>query len=167
MWAVCVLPIDRDFAMSTTASSSYSSSVAHTQMPSVMAWTDSLHTGDARMDETHQEFVDMINEVVVQELQGPRLKLLVVDEAQDLTPLQWRMVELLAERADWVIFAGDDDQAIHRWAGVKVKLFMESSRNIEVLSQWNIRGTGADQDHWDTRYTKDYAERDLSDRGDP
>ncbi len=80
-------------------------------------------------------FVDMINEVVVQELQGPRLKLLVVDEAQDLTPLQWRMVELLAERADRVIFAGDDDQAIHRWAGVNVKLFMESSRNIEVLSQ--------------------------------
>ena len=80
-------------------------------------------------------FVDMINEVVVQELQGPRLKLLVVDEAQDLTPLQWRMVELLAERSDRVLFAGDDDQAIHRWAGVRVKLFMESSRNIEVLSQ--------------------------------
>lgn len=36
-------------------------------------------------------------------------------------------------------------------------------RDIEVLSQWNIRGTGADEDHWDTRYTKDYAERDLSD----
>jgi superfamily I DNA/RNA helicase len=80
-------------------------------------------------------FVDMINEVVVQELQGPRLKLLVVDEAQDLTPLQWRMVELLADNAERVIFAGDDDQAIHRWAGVNVKLFMESSRNTEVLSQ--------------------------------
>lgn len=36
-------------------------------------------------------------------------------------------------------------------------------RGIEVLSQWNIRGAGADADHWDTRYTKDYAERDLSD----
>jgi len=80
-------------------------------------------------------FVDMINEVVLQELQGPRLKLLVVDEAQDLTPLQWKMVELLAENAERVIFAGDDDQAIHRWAGVNVKLFMESSRNTEVLSQ--------------------------------
>ena len=80
-------------------------------------------------------FVDMINEVVLQELQGPRLKLLVVDEAQDLSPLQWRMVELLADNADRVIFAGDDDQAIHRWAGVDVKLFMQSSSNIEVLSQ--------------------------------
>jgi hypothetical protein len=36
-------------------------------------------------------------------------------------------------------------------------------RGIEVMSQWNIRGEGADADHWDTRYTKDYAERDLSD----
>ncbi len=80
-------------------------------------------------------FVDMINEVVVQQIQGPRLKLLVVDEAQDLTPLQWKMVELLGARAERVIFAGDDDQAIHRWAGVNVSLFMDSSKNIEVLSQ--------------------------------
>lgn len=80
-------------------------------------------------------FVDMIHLVVEQELQGPRLKLLVVDEAQDLTPLQWRMVELLADNAERVIFAGDDDQAIHRWAGVNVRLFMESAQEIEVLSQ--------------------------------
>lgn len=80
-------------------------------------------------------FVDMIQQVVVQEPPIPKLRLLVVDEAQDLTPLQWSMVELLADRADRVIFAGDDDQAIHRWAGVNVRLFMESSRNVEVLSQ--------------------------------
>lgn len=36
-------------------------------------------------------------------------------------------------------------------------------KSIEVLSQWNIRGEGPDADHWDTRYTKDYDERDLSD----
>ena len=36
-------------------------------------------------------------------------------------------------------------------------------RSIEVLSQWNIRGAGPDKDHWETRYTKEYSERDLSD----
>lgn len=36
-------------------------------------------------------------------------------------------------------------------------------KSIEVLSQYNIRGEGADLDHWDTRYTKDRAERDISD----
>lgn len=34
---------------------------------------------------------------------------------------------------------------------------------IQVLSQLNIRGDGPDADHWDTRYTKDRNERDLSD----
>jgi endonuclease/exonuclease/phosphatase family metal-dependent hydrolase len=36
-------------------------------------------------------------------------------------------------------------------------------QKIEVLSKVNIRGTGPDLDHWDTRYTKDRAERDISD----
>lgn len=80
-------------------------------------------------------FTDMIYEVVKQDIQGPRLKLLVVDEAQDLTPLQWKMVELLADNAERVLFAGDDDQAIHRWAGVDVRLFMQAAQEREVLSQ--------------------------------
>lgn len=36
-------------------------------------------------------------------------------------------------------------------------------RSIEVLSQHNIRGEKIDADHWDTRYTKDRRERDISD----
>ena len=34
---------------------------------------------------------------------------------------------------------------------------------MEVLSQHNIRGSEVDLDHWDSRYTKDRAERDISD----
>lgn len=36
-------------------------------------------------------------------------------------------------------------------------------QKIEVLSEHNIRGEGIDLDHWDTRYTKPYNERDISD----
>ncbi|MFN7292293.1 MAG: hypothetical protein ACK5T6_17040, partial [Pirellula sp.] len=36
-------------------------------------------------------------------------------------------------------------------------------QTIEVLSEHNIRGEGADLDHWDTRYTKPHNERDISD----
>ncbi|MEQ1830647.1 MAG: endonuclease/exonuclease/phosphatase family protein [Pirellula sp.] len=36
-------------------------------------------------------------------------------------------------------------------------------KSIEVLSQYNVRGSGPDLDHWDTRYTKDRNERDISD----
>lgn len=79
-------------------------------------------------------FIDMLEMYVNQ---GPRpvLDLLIIDEAQDLTPLQWRMANAIAERAHEVVIAGDDDQCIHRWAGVDVQLFMESAADRRVLSQ--------------------------------
>jgi DNA helicase II / ATP-dependent DNA helicase PcrA len=81
-----------------------------------------------------QDFVDMIALYPV--MADPiHLDLLIVDEAQDLTPLQWTMVRHMAETAAEVVIAGDDDQAIHRWAGVDVRQFLRCSENIEVLSQ--------------------------------
>ncbi len=34
---------------------------------------------------------------------------------------------------------------------------------VEVFPQHNIRGNGPDLDHWDTRNTKPFSERDISD----
>ena len=79
-------------------------------------------------------FVDMI-EQFVKIGEAPRLEVLIIDEAQDLTPLQWQMAEILAENARVVVIAGDDDQCIHRWAGVEVRLFMTCAQDKEVLSQ--------------------------------
>lgn len=79
-------------------------------------------------------FTDMLA-LFVERGEAPRLKLLIIDEAQDLVPLQWSMVRKLMQRADRVIFAGDDDQAIHRWAGVEVELFLNACEEREVLSQ--------------------------------
>jgi len=79
-------------------------------------------------------FVDMLR-MFVDHGETPRLRMLIVDEAQDLVPLQWQMVRKLMERADEVYFAGDDDQAIHRWAGVEVQQFLDCSPNIRILSQ--------------------------------
>lgn len=79
-------------------------------------------------------FVDMLK-MFVQHGEVPRLRLLIVDEAQDLVPLQWQMVKKLAEKSDEIFFAGDDDQAIHRWVGVEVQLFLGCSPNIRFLEQ--------------------------------
>ncbi len=79
------------------------------------------------------DFVDLIERAMSVEF--PRFKLLIVDEAQDLTPLQLDMVKHMAASSDEVIYAGDDDQAIHRWTGVDVKKFITLTNNIEVLSQ--------------------------------
>tara|TARA_R110000803_G_scaffold75918_2_gene140269 strand:+ start:3211 stop:4749 length:1539 start_codon:yes stop_codon:yes gene_type:complete len=80
------------------------------------------------------DFVDMI-EMYIQVGVPPHLDLLIIDEAQDLTPLQWEMVKHIAPNADRVIIAGDDDQAIHRWTGVDVNLFLNASKNIKILDQ--------------------------------
>jgi len=80
------------------------------------------------------DFVDMIYQYI--EVAEPkRLKRLIVDEAQDLTPLQWMMVAKMAQYADEVWLAGDDDQAIHRWTGVDVKQFIRMSEKRIVLDQ--------------------------------
>ena len=46
--------------------------------------------------------------------------LMIVDEVQDLTRQQWRLVDALAANTERLIVAGDDDQAIFEWAGADV-----------------------------------------------
>lgn len=42
---------------------------------------------------------------------------LIVDEAQDLSLLQWDVVTRWAQHTDHFLCAGDDDQALYRWCG--------------------------------------------------
>lgn len=80
------------------------------------------------------DFVDMIDHYV-QRAETPHLDLLIVDEAQDLTPMQWSMVRKMSDTCGEVVIAGDDDQAIHRWTGVDVKNFIDASTNVQILRQ--------------------------------
>ena len=80
------------------------------------------------------DFSDMIAKYI-DIAEPPNLDLLIVDEAQDLTPLQWEMVKKMSEHADEVLIAGDDDQAIHRWTSVNVDDFINCTDRVEVLNQ--------------------------------
>jgi len=80
------------------------------------------------------DFVDMI-EKYIDLGEPPHLDYLFIDEAQDFTPLQWEMARKLSNFAENVVIAGDDDQAIHRWTGVDVDMFINSSKNVEILKQ--------------------------------
>ncbi len=66
---------------------------------------------------------------------SPELELLIVDEAQDLTPLQWDQVTLMKNHSQEVWYAGDDDQCIFSWMGVRVDDFLSSSEHKEVLDK--------------------------------
>lgn len=45
-------------------------------------------------------------------------KVVIIDEAQDLSPLQWVCIEhLLSSGVELAVIAGDDDQSIFQWGG--------------------------------------------------
>ena len=61
-----------------------------------------------------------------------------IDEAQDLSLLQWEMVRKIWSRAEKTYIAGDDDQAIFKWAGADVDHFIalkEEVDDIQTLDQ--------------------------------
>lgn len=71
----------------------------------------------------------------------PPMEALVVDEAQDLSPLQWDVVGKLSKSCGSVLVAGDDDQAIYRWAGARPERFREEAMfgETRVLGKsWRI-----------------------------
>ena len=78
------------------------------------------------------DYADMLYEAVNENLL-PILDVVFIDEAQDLTPLQWAMVEHFAETSQRLYLAGDDDQAIYRWLGADVERFIEYPAEEIVL----------------------------------
>lgn len=58
-----------------------------------------------------------------------------IDEAQDLTTLQWELVDKLFKNAEVVYAAGDDDQAIYKWAGADLKRFQSFGDETLILKQ--------------------------------
>jgi len=58
-----------------------------------------------------------------------------IDEAQDLTPEQWKFVRRTFANAERVTVAGDDDQAIYHWAGAHPDELLNCSMDTEVLGQ--------------------------------
>lgn len=84
------------------------------------------------------DFTDMLKMFVETEW-ATSLDVLLVDEAQDLSALQWRVVEHLAKSARRVVIAGDDDQAIYKWAGAAVEHFVALPGEERVLAQsWRV-----------------------------
>ena len=68
------------------------------------------------------DFDDMIGRAI-EEISFPPLKILIIDEAQDCTPLQWSVIYKLAQNAHRIYLAGDDDQAIYEWNGADPRYF--------------------------------------------
>ncbi|MEJ2248059.1 MAG: UvrD-helicase domain-containing protein [Candidatus Lokiarchaeota archaeon] len=61
------------------------------------------------------------------------VKIAIIDEAQDLSTLQWKMIWIAFRNCDTVYIAGDDDQAIYEWSGADVNYFLDINGEIEIL----------------------------------
>ena len=81
------------------------------------------------------DFTDLLELACLQPHRLPKLEVLIIDEAQDLSRLQWNLVHELVTRSNRVFVAGDDDQAVFTWAGADVKSFLEFDGDIHVLQQ--------------------------------
>lgn len=69
------------------------------------------------------EYSDMISKFV-EEDKCPPLHAVFLDEAQDLSPLQWDMFFYIEKRAQRSYIAGDDDQTIYTFQGADPSIFI-------------------------------------------
>lgn len=113
------------------------------------------------------DFTDMLEHFASNDARFcPKFELCFLDEAQDLSPLQWDIAHLLDRRSNKMYCAGDDDQAIYRWAGADVDHFINLPGGSETLSKsyrvpWRIHEVAESiVNRIDRRFPKRYEPRD-------
>jgi superfamily I DNA/RNA helicase len=83
------------------------------------------------------DFNDVILNVITPDFESrlPTFELLIIDEAQDLSDLQWAFINKLIPKAKDVYVAGDDDQAIMINFGASSHAFLELEGDEKILPQ--------------------------------
>jgi DNA helicase-2/ATP-dependent DNA helicase PcrA len=71
------------------------------------------------------DFEDMLHKALHPDIIFPSYKILMVDECQDLSRLEWKVVAKLAKKSEEFYMAGDDDQAIYHWKGCDIRIFQK------------------------------------------
>ncbi len=77
------------------------------------------------------DYNDMILDFVKSD-KSPKFDVVFIDEAQDLSRMQWDMVDSFNTNDSFI--AGDDDQAIFRWAGADVDSFITQKGKLLTLA---------------------------------
>ena len=81
------------------------------------------------------DFNDMILEFTKSDAAVPKFDVVFIDEAQDLSRMQWDMAKAIWQQTTDSFIAGDDDQAIFRWAGADVDSFIAQEGQMLPLQQ--------------------------------
>ena len=79
------------------------------------------------------DFTDMI-QYAVDHVECPA-KYIIMDEAQDCSALEFKLLQKWAAQSEGCVIAGDDDQAAYEWRGASVDAFLNFSEDQRVLGQ--------------------------------
>jgi superfamily I DNA/RNA helicase len=79
------------------------------------------------------DFTDMLEIFLNQHRPLLDVQVAFIDEAQDLTTLQWKVALLAFSRCRRIYIAGDDDQAIFQWAGADTEYFQSIAPNAQLI----------------------------------
>ena len=80
------------------------------------------------------DFNDMILKFIKSDA-SPAFDVVFIDEAQDLSLMQWDMAKSIWNKSGDSYIAGDDDQAIFRWAGADVDSFIAQKGKFLNLTE--------------------------------
>ena len=80
------------------------------------------------------DYIDML-EKFLDKGESPKFEVIFIDEAQDLSLIQWDIIKKLEKNSKQSIIAGDDDQAIYKWNGADAETFINLEGERVILQQ--------------------------------
>lgn len=145
------------------------------RMIPVELWPDDLRAFNAKYeefkaDENLLDFTDLIEIATTQTLFPPGIGMLLADEAQDFSPLEWKLLLQWTNVVNHTVVIGDDDQAIY--GGLKgaspeqfVNLDVPEHHRIVLSQSYRVPAAAhafaeAITDQISTRLPKTYRPRD-------
>lgn len=90
-------------------------------------------------DEILLEAVRLLREGLVPPVVLAGFRHLLVDEFQDVTPLQYRLIKLLAESGATLFVIGDPDQSIYGFRGAGATVFEDFRRDYPAAAEIRLR----------------------------
>lgn len=86
---------------------------------------------EMKLNKERHDYTDILMEGA--ELSFPPKKLLVLDEAQDMTELMWKIIDAWSLVSSTVVYAGDDLQSIYGFRGARAKDFLDRREGATVF----------------------------------
>lgn len=70
-----------------------------------------------------------------------KLNYIMIDEVQDCSGDDWKLIEILASHHGNLFVVGDPDQAIYEWRGASPKTFVNFKADTDIILDLNYRST--------------------------